>query len=141
MFLIVTKYLIPKGYRGLTAFPFVFVKYRSDKENLIFLNHEKIHLRQQLELLILPFFIWYFLEYLVRLIQYRNRHLAYRNISFEREAYDNELNLAYLKSRSILRFTKYLSLINSIFFSKSCFYLKFRVDALLLVVRKIIPVR
>ena len=110
MFLIVTKYLIPKGYRGLTAFPFVFVKYRSDKENVIFLNHEKIHLRQQLELLILPFFIWYFLEYLVRLVQYRNRHLAYRNISFEREAYDNELNLAYLKSRSILRFTKYLSL-------------------------------
>jgi hypothetical protein len=37
-------------------------------------------------------------EYLVRLIQYRNRHLAYRNIGFGREAYDNELNLAYLKS-------------------------------------------
>lgn len=110
MFLIVTKYLIPKGFRGLTTFPFIFVRYPADKGNLVFVNHEKIHLRQQLELLIFPFFIWYFLEYLVRLVQYRNRHLAYRNISFEREAYDNELNLAYLKSRSILRFTKYLFL-------------------------------
>lgn len=110
MFLIVTKYLIPKGYRGLTAFPFVFVKYRGDKENLVFINHEKIHLRQQLELLVLPFFIWYFIEYLVRLIQYKNADLAYRNISFEREAYANELNFDYLKKRSFLRFIKHLTL-------------------------------
>jgi len=26
-----------------------------DKENVIFINHEKIHMRQQLELLLLPF--------------------------------------------------------------------------------------
>lgn len=112
MFLIVTRYLIPKGYRGLTAFPFVFVKYRVDKENLIFINHEKIHLRQQLELLLVPFFIWYFLEYLVRLIQHRNADLAYRNISFEREAYSNEANLEYLKHRSFFRFLNYLTLKN-----------------------------
>lgn len=109
MFLIVTKYLIPKGYRGLTAFPFVFVKYRSDKENKVFINHEKIHLRQQLELLVLPFFVLYILEYFVRLIQYRNRNLAYRNISFEREAYDNELNAYYLEKRRFFSFIKYLN--------------------------------
>ncbi len=83
MFLIVAKYLIPRGYRGLTAFPFVLIKYREDKGNKVFINHEKIQLRQQLELFILPFFIWYVLEYLVRLVQYKNRDLAYRNISFE----------------------------------------------------------
>ena len=49
MFLIVAKYLIPKGYRGFTAFPFVFVKYPKDKINVVLLNHEKIHLRQQIE--------------------------------------------------------------------------------------------
>tara|TARA_R110000868_G_scaffold189777_2_gene433339 strand:- start:3330 stop:3665 length:336 start_codon:yes stop_codon:yes gene_type:complete len=108
MFLIITKYLIPKGFRGLTAFPFIFVKYHLDKENLVFINHEKIHLRQQKELLILPFFVWYFLEYLVRLIQFKNRNLAYRNISFEREAYCNESDLNYLKNRSFFEFTKYL---------------------------------
>lgn len=108
MYLIVSKYLLPKGFRGLTAFPFVFLKYRQDKENLIFINHEKIHLRQQLEMLVIPFFIWYFLEYLIRLLQFRNRDLAYRNISFEREAYAHELELGYLKKRSFFRFVKYL---------------------------------
>jgi hypothetical protein len=112
MFLIVTKYFIPKGYRGLTVFPFVFVKLWVDKGNMIFINHEKIHLRQQLELLVLPFFIWYFVEYLVRLVQYKNADLAYRNISFEREAYANELNLDYLKKRSFFRFFDYLVLKN-----------------------------
>ena len=108
MFLIVAKYLIPKGYRGLAAFPFVFVKYPEDKENGIFVNHEKIHLRQQLELLILPFFIWYLLEYCIRLVQYKNANLAYRNISFEREAYANEKDLYYLKQRSFYKFWNYL---------------------------------
>ncbi|RYJ52684.1 hypothetical protein DR871_001120 [Flavobacterium petrolei] len=110
MFLIVAKFLIPKGYRGLTVFPFVFVKYGMDKGNRILVNHEKIHLRQQLELLILPFFIWYLLEYLIRLGQYQNANLAYRNISFEREAYSNEANLDYLKNRSIFQFCNYLFL-------------------------------
>jgi hypothetical protein len=108
MFLIGTKYFIPTGYRGLTAFPFIFVKYRSDKENLVFINHEKIHLRQQLELLVLPFLIIYVSEYLVRLIQYGNRDLAYRNISFEREAYDNESDQDYLEKRRLFSFIKYL---------------------------------
>ncbi len=110
MFLIVAKYLIPKGYRGLAAFPFVFVKYRADARNPVFVNHEKIHIRQQLELLILPFFIWYFLEYLLRLIQYKRADLAYRNISFEREAYVNESNFEYLKKRPFFRFSYYLTL-------------------------------
>ncbi len=56
MFLIVAKYLIPKGYRGMAVFPFVVVKYDFDKTNEIFVNHEKIHLRQQLEILIFAIF-------------------------------------------------------------------------------------
>lgn len=108
MFLITAKYLIPKGYRGLAVFPFVFLKYPVDKNNAVFINHERIHLRQQLELLIVPFFIWYFLEYLVRLFQYQNFDLAYRNICFEREAYANERNLDFLKQRSFFWFFKFL---------------------------------
>ncbi|WP_281226604.1 hypothetical protein [Flavobacterium aquiphilum] len=107
MFVIVAKYLIPKGYRGLTVFPFVFIKYRFDSENKVLVNHEKIHLRQQLELLVLPFFLWYFVEYAVRLLQYKNTNLAYRNISFEREAYANEQDLNYLEKRRFFRFWKY----------------------------------
>jgi hypothetical protein len=108
MFLIVSKYLIPKGYRGLTIFPFVIVKFKEDKENPILLNHERIHIRQQIELLILPFYIWYLLEYCIRLLQLKNSYLAYKNISFERECYVMEQNLDYLKKRPFFNFFKYL---------------------------------
>lgn len=108
MILIVAKYLIPKGYSGLAAFPFVLVKKAVYKENHIFLNHEKIHLRQQLELLIVPFFIWYGLEFLLRWYQYKDKNLAYRNLSFEREAYANESNLSYLETRKYFSFLNYL---------------------------------
>ncbi|MBO9586927.1 MAG: hypothetical protein J7574_22410 [Flavobacterium sp.] len=110
MFLIVAKYLIPKGYRGMAVFPFVLMKYDFDKANGVFVNHEKIHLRQQLEMLILPFFIWYILEFFIRLIQYKNKDLAYRNISFEREAYAKETDLNYLKKRSFFQFLNYIKL-------------------------------
>ena len=107
MFLIVAKYLIPKGFRGLTIYPFILVKYREDLNDSIFINHEKIHIRQQVELLIIPFFIWYLSEYFVRLLQYRNANLAYRNISFEREAYSEESNLLYLNNRPFYLFCKF----------------------------------
>ena len=107
MFLIVAKYLIPKGFRGVTIYPFVLVKYREDLNDSFFINHEKIHIRQQVELLIIPFFIWYLSEYFVRLLQYRNANRAYRNISFEREAYAEESNLLYLKNRPLYCFCKF----------------------------------
>lgn len=72
------------------------------------INHEKIHLRQQLELLIIPFFIFYMIEFIYRWIQYRNWDLAYRNVSFEREAYAKEKDLNYLKSRPFWGFWTYL---------------------------------
>jgi hypothetical protein len=104
----ISKYLIPKGYNGLTIFPFVFLKNEVLKEDSIVMNHEKIHLRQQIELLVIPFYMVYFLEFLIRLTQYRNWHKAYRSISFEREAYANEHHLDYLNKRSFWSFLKYL---------------------------------
>jgi hypothetical protein len=98
---------VPRGYIGITIFSFMFLKYKALKGNRVLVNHEKIHLRQQLELLIILFFIIYGVEFLIRLIQYRNWKLAYRNISFEREAYKNELHLDFLKSRRIWSFIQY----------------------------------
>ena len=106
MFVLVFKYLVPKGYRGLTLFPFIFLLRKEDKRNKVLINHEKIHIRQQLELLVFPFFIWYGIEFLIRLLQYKNWSRAYRNISFEREAYKNEKDLDYLKKRSFWSFLK-----------------------------------
>ena len=108
MILLVSKYLIPKGFRGMTLFPFVVVRERNAQDYLVLMNHERIHLRQQLELLVLPFFVMYGLDYLVKLIRYRDKKKAYKNIVFEREAYENENDLDYLKSRSFWRFLKYV---------------------------------
>lgn len=63
------------------------------------INHERIHNAQMRELLIIPFYIIYILEWLIRIIQFRNAHKAYRNISFEREAYAHGHDLGYLKRR------------------------------------------
>ncbi len=104
---LISKYIVPRGYVGITIFPFIFLKYNALKGNAILINHEKIHLKQQIELLIIPFFIIYTVEFLLRLIQYKKWKLAYRNISFEREAYKNEKDLDYLKSRSFWMFLNY----------------------------------
>lgn len=108
MIVLVFKYLLPKGYRGITLFPFIIFSDKNYKGNLVLLNHEKIHIRQQLELLVVLFYIWYGIEFLVRYFQYKNWNLAYRNISFEREAYTNEKDLNYLKKRSFWKFYDYL---------------------------------
>lgn len=108
MFVIVSRYLIPKGYRGITLFPFILLAEHGLKNDAVMVNHEKIHIRQQLELLVLPFFVWYGLEFLVRWAKYRDKKLAYRNISFEREAYANEKGLSYLKQRPFWKFSSYL---------------------------------
>ena len=106
--IIISKYIIPKGYSGLSIFPFVLLKNSKLKTDYVLINHEKIHLRQQLELLILPFYVFYLVEFIFRLIQYKNWHFAYRNISFERESYSNEIDLDYLKTRKFWQFLKYL---------------------------------
>lgn len=92
----------------MALFPFILLKNDNLKENRLIINHELIHLRQQTELLVLPFYLWYIFEYFFRLIQYKNHYKAYRNISFEREAYANQNNLNYLKERKLWWFVKYL---------------------------------
>lgn len=76
----------------------------SEKE----LNHECIHTLQQREMLYIPFYVFYVAEWLVRLLITRNAMEAYRNISFEREAYDKQDNLRYGDSRTRYAWTKYV---------------------------------
>jgi hypothetical protein len=96
---------LPFNYTALTIFPFVFAK------GLVpewLKNHERIHLQQQLELLILPFYVWYLLEFCIRFLQFGSRELAYRAISFEREAYENHGKEDYLQSRKRWQFVAYI---------------------------------
>lgn len=104
MFILVYPKLIVDG---IALFPFIIVKdklYLFDKE---LINHEKIHIRQELELLVLPFYIIYGINWIINYLKYKSWDTAYRNICFEREAYQNDYNLDYLKNRKLFSFLKY----------------------------------
>lgn len=92
---------------GMTLFPFILVKTKEQLDDTATINHESIHIYQQRELLVLPFYIWYGIEYLIRSIKY-GFDQGYYKISFEQEAYTNENNLEYLKTRKPYSFLKYL---------------------------------
>lgn len=62
-------------------------------------NHELIHSAQMRELLWLPFYLIYGIEWLVRLFMTRSPDKAYRSVSFEREAYTHGDDLTYLSRR------------------------------------------
>ncbi len=62
-------------------------------------NHELIHTAQQKELLWVPFYIVYIIEWIIKLVKHCNWHKAYMDISFEKEAYANGHNLTYLSHR------------------------------------------
>lgn len=93
---------------GLSLWPFIILKDNTLKEDIVLINHEKIHLKQQLELLILPFYIIYITEWVLRSVYYLDTYRAYQNLSFEREAYANERNLNYPDERKLFSFIKYL---------------------------------
>lgn len=97
----------PKGYAAITLVFWMIVRSEVTITQQ-FVNHEEIHERQQKEMLILPFFVWYVLEFIFRLFQYWNWNKAYRNISFEREAYANGNNLDYLTTRKHYSWLKYI---------------------------------
>lgn len=107
MIIITSKYLIQNGIRGLTLFPFVFVANNSDLEDEILMNHEKIHIQQQKEMLVLPFYIFYLIDFGIKFLRFKDKNKAYRNICFEKEAYANEKNLNYLMKRKFWNFLHY----------------------------------
>jgi hypothetical protein len=122
---------------GITLAPFgIYIKekYLSDKRMI---NHENIHWRQQMEMAVtgaiialitgiillslgiyswwlllllafpfLFFYLWYVIEWFIRI--FVNGKKAYKSLSFEREAYGNEDNLEYLKTRKDYSWFKYI---------------------------------
>ena len=51
------------GYQGITLWPFIILKNKELKKNVRVINHERIHLRQQRELAVVIFYIWYLINY------------------------------------------------------------------------------
>lgn len=95
---IIYNNLIPfKGFLAINLFGVLFVRGTWRDLNVRVLNHEKIHTAQMKELGYVFFYLIYIMEWLIRLCAGSKN--AYREISFEREAYDNETNNEYLRTR------------------------------------------
>ena len=121
MKIIRNKYIPFPGYKAINLFGVLFVK-NNAKIDDVTINHEAIHSRQFVELMVLfaatsvfvrwwlpllspfAFYLWYVVEWVIRL----PKGNAYKNISFEREAYANEGDASYLNGRSWFNFLRYI---------------------------------
>jgi len=88
-----------KGFTAMNLFGVILARKEYGELKDYVLNHEAIHTAQMKELLYIPFYILYGIEYLINLIKYRDTNKAYKNISFEREAYRYERQLDYIDGR------------------------------------------
>lgn len=98
---VVRNNIIPlgKGYGAINLFGILFAKHNMAVTPEV-INHEMIHSRQMRELLFLPFYIIYVVEWLINIVRYGgNTRRAYYNIAFEREAYRHSNDLDYLSHR------------------------------------------
>lgn len=107
--ILIFKHFFYKNYVGLSLWPFIILKEGALRTDDVLINHERIHLRQQRELLLVPFYILYFTEWILRTVLYLDSYRAYQNISFEREAYANERDMEYLSKRKRFGFMQYLT--------------------------------
>lgn len=106
MRIIHNKFLpLGKSYLAINLFGVIFAK---GELNSVLRNHEYIHTLQQREMLFLFFYLWYVLEWIFRVIQYRSFNKGYYHISFEEEAYTNQRNLIYDQERHRFAWWKYL---------------------------------
>lgn len=129
--IIIYNNLIPfQYYTVINIFSILFTRKKKITEKII--NHEKIHSAQMLELgivgiLILlifssifnfsflyslfgicTFYIWYCLEYIFIRLFHKKQNDAYHDVSLEEEAYINDDNLNYLKTRKHFNWFKYI---------------------------------
>lgn len=95
-------------YSAIALWPFIFIKEEALRQDDVLIHHERIHHRQQLELLVLPFYVLYVLNYFINLLRYKNHYRAYREICFEREAFASDGNLSYLHQRKLFAFLRFL---------------------------------
>lgn len=104
MKIIRSKLLPPRNYNAINLFGILFCR-PGVQVTPALINHERIHTRQMLEMGILFFYLWYLIEWLIRLPM---KGRAYTNLSFEREAYQNMYDMNYLERRKLFAWTKYL---------------------------------
>lgn len=103
--IIIRNNIIPfKGFTAINIFGILFAR-KDAVINDVTINHESIHTEQMKEMLYMFFYLWYLIEWIIRLFMKGN---AYRNISFEKESYANQNNLSYTNTRKRYYWFKYI---------------------------------
>lgn len=95
-------------YTTINIFGVLFTKNDSLSRNTIL--HESIHTAQIREMLYIFFYIWYGIEYLLIRLFHKTQNGAYKDISFEEEAFDNSYNWDYLSTRKHYSWIKYIKI-------------------------------
>ena len=104
---IIKNKIIPFGdFLAINLFGYVFTK-KDLKDYQV--RHEQIHSEQMRELLYIPFYIIYVLEFIIKLpINKFKWNDTYMSISFEREAYKYQYWYYYLNYREKYAWRKYI---------------------------------
>lgn len=98
---------VTRGFaRAMVLYPFILLSKEEDRNNEKLIRHEQIHVYQQLELLIIGFYLWYVIEYLIYRLKGYSGDDAYYRLSMEQEARELACNLG--KRRKLFGFLKYL---------------------------------
>jgi len=93
-----------KKYDAINIFGILFCR-KGTTITTDLIQHERIHTAQMFEMLIVFFYIWYIIEWIIRLPMHGR---AYSNISLEREAYLHMDDPNYLLHRKRFAWIKYL---------------------------------
>jgi hypothetical protein len=97
-FKIYTRKRIFNYYTGLSFFVFIWIS-KLTKDEVKLVRHEKIHFLQQVEMLFVFHWLLYAFFYLLSRSKGHGHYVAYRYNPFELEAYTNEHDVDYLKTR------------------------------------------
>lgn len=109
---IIYNNIIPfKGFNAINLFGILFARKDGEVTDRT-IRHEQIHTMQQKELLWVGFYVWYMVEWLIRVLFTEDRFskMAYFNISFEREAYMYQNVEKYAEYREHYRWIKLIKL-------------------------------
>ena len=96
---VIRNSIIPfKGFAGVNLFGILFIRKETILTKRMF-THECIHTAQMEDMYYILFYLWYAIEWLIRLVKTKNAYEAYKSISLEKEAYENDSNAFYLMRR------------------------------------------
>lgn len=106
MRVIYNKYIPFKPFTAINLFGLVFARKEGKPLSKNTVYHESIHTEQMKEMLYIFFYLWYLIEWIVKLFIYGKK--SYNNISFEREAYQYDRYADYVQFRKKYNWIKYL---------------------------------